>query len=60
MAEKFQNKYRTRSARRPNWDYSSNAAYFITICTQNHENYFGEIINQKMQLSQMGVIADIL
>ena len=60
MAEKFQNKYRTRSARCPNWDYSSNAAYFITICTQNRENYFGEIINQKMQLSQIGVIADIL
>ena len=60
MSEKFQNKYRIQSARCPNWDYSSNAAYFITICTQNRENYFGEIINQKMQLSQIGVIADIL
>ena len=60
MAEKFQNKYRTRSAHCPNWDYSSNAAYFITICIQNRENYFGEIINRKMQLSQIGVIADIL
>jgi putative transposase len=60
MAELFNNKYRIQSARCPNWNYGSNSAYFVTICTQNHEKYFGEIINQKMQLSHTGVIADIL
>ncbi len=31
MAEKFQNKYRIASARLQTWDYSCNAAYFVTI-----------------------------
>jgi putative transposase len=57
---KYQNKYRIPSARLQNWDYRWVGAYFITICTQNREHYFGEIANGKMQLSQVGVIADIL
>ncbi len=57
---KYQNKYRIPSARLQNWDYRWAGAYFITICTQNREHYFGEIANGKMQLSQVGVIADIL
>jgi len=35
-------------------------AYFITICTQNRECYFGEIKNKKMILSPTGAIADVL
>jgi len=35
MSDKFQNRYRIPSARLQNWDYGSNAAYFITICTQH-------------------------
>lgn len=58
--EKFQNKYRIPSARWQNWDYRWAGAYFITICTQNREHYFGEIVNGQMQLSHTGVIADIL
>lgn len=57
---RFQNKYRIASARLQNWDYSWAGAYFITICTQNREHYFGEIKNKKMILSPIGVIADIL
>lgn len=26
-----------------NWDYSSSANYFVTICTKDKESYFGEI-----------------
>ena len=59
MAEKFNNKYRIPSARLKNYDYSSNGAYFITICTENRDHFFGEIINGKMELSNTGVIADI-
>ena len=44
MAELFRNKYRTTSTRLQNWDYSSPATYFITICTKNRKHYFGEII----------------
>jgi len=58
MTEKFQNKYRIPSARLQNWDYGSNAAYFVTICTQNREHYFGEIINGSMYLSEIGHLAN--
>ncbi len=34
-----------RSIRLKGYDYSQNGAYFITICTQDRENCFGEIIN---------------
>ena len=57
---KFQNKYRTSSIRVQWWDYGWNGAYFITICTQDREHYFGEIQKDKMVLSEVGIIADIL
>jgi putative transposase len=60
MSDKFQNKYRIPSARLQNWDYGSNAMYFVTICTQNRENYFGNVVDGKMVLSNVGIIADIL
>jgi len=57
MPEKFQNKYRIASARLQTWDYGWNAAYFITICTQNREYFFGNITDGKMHLSETGNIA---
>ena len=51
---KFRNKYRIPSNRLKNWDYGSNSAYFITICTKNREHFFGEINNGKMQLNELG------
>lgn len=56
--DKFKNKYRIPSARLKNWDYGSNGAYFITICTQNREHFFGEIADGKMQLNQLGQLAE--
>jgi len=58
--DKFKNKYRIPSARLQHWDYRWTGAYFITICTQNREHYFGNITEGKMQLSNIGIIADIL
>jgi putative transposase len=57
MQDKFQNKYRIPSARLQNWDYSWNAAYFVTTCTKNREHFFGEIVDGKMELSEFGVLA---
>ncbi len=48
MAVKFQNQYRIPSVCLPNWDYGSDAAYFVTICTKSSEHYFGEIVDDKM------------
>lgn len=60
MSNKYQRKYRISSTRMQNWDYRWMGCYFITICTQNMEHYFGEIKNGKMQLSPMGAIAHVL
>lgn len=54
----FKSKYRIESSRMPDWDYSANASYFITICTSQKEHYFGKIINDVMMLSDMGKIAE--
>ena len=56
--EKYKNKYRISSTRLQNWDYGWNGAYFITICTHNREHYFGEIVNKKMELSEIGIAAE--
>jgi REP element-mobilizing transposase RayT len=42
-----------------NFDYSSQAWYFITICTKNRKHTFGEIENGQMHLSAIGVQADL-
>ncbi len=54
----FKNKYRIASARAPFWDYGWNAAYFVTICTQNRACWFGEISDGVMDLSPIGHIAN--
>jgi len=56
MSDKFQNKYRISSARLQNWDYGANAMYFVTICSQNRECYFGEIVTtQTVGTPNLGV-----
>jgi putative transposase len=59
MATYFQNKFRNETIRLQNWDYRWDGSYFITICTKNREHFFGEIIHGKMNLSNIGVLADI-
>jgi len=58
MSDKFQNKYRIPSARLKNWDYRTNAMYFVTICTKNREHYFGEIEQGEMILSDIGKLCE--
>ena len=58
--ERFNNQYRVESTRLQNWDYRWDGYYFITICTKDKIEYFGEIQNGKMVLSSLGIIADIL
>lgn len=65
----YQNKYRVESARLTGYDYSSSGWYFITICTKNRVQYFGQIVTAetpdpgvsimqeaKIQLSEIGLI----
>ena len=50
---KYRNKYRIPSARAI-WHNYNAGIYFITICTANKVHYFGEIINDEMQVSAVG------
>ena len=65
MLQLFNNKYRIPSARLQNWNYANEAMYFVTICTKNKENYFGEIVNTNndtnaiLQPTEIGKIAQI-
>lgn len=56
--QKSQNQYCIASTRLQTWDYGSNGYYFITICTANQEHYFGEIINQEFNTSEIGISAE--
>ncbi|MGD1716047.1 transposase [Dapis sp. BLCC M172] len=49
-------KHHRRSLRLKGYDYSKAGAYFITICTYNRQTLFGEIIDGKMQLNQLGEV----
>lgn len=52
------NKYRIPPARLQTWDYSNDGVYFITVCTKHMLHYFGRIINQKMELNEIGKLAE--
>jgi REP element-mobilizing transposase RayT len=47
-----------RSIRLPKYDYSQDGVYSVTICTCSRQYLFGEIINCRMDLNEIGVIAD--
>jgi hypothetical protein len=55
--DKFKKKYRIPSARAPFWDYSTEGAYYITMCTSHRKPIFGYIANNRMFLSPLGEIA---
>ncbi|ADB40499.1 transposase [Spirosoma linguale] len=57
--DRFQNKFRTQSTRADWWDYGWAGAYFITICTAERQHFFGEIHEGKLQLSNIGILADV-
>ena len=54
--KKFAGKYRIGSHRLSRWNYANEAAYYITIVTQNRHCVLGQIENKKMVLSDFGKI----
>ncbi|WP_294961847.1 transposase [uncultured Flavobacterium sp.] len=54
----FREKFKTDSNRLQNWDYSSEAVYFITIVTKNRQSIFGVIEDEKMILNENGKIIE--
>jgi REP element-mobilizing transposase RayT len=57
--DRYKNKYRISSTRLQTWNYANEGAYFITICTKNREHFFGEIIEGKMILNEIGRLTEI-
>lgn len=58
MSEKYKKKYRISTTRLQSWDYSANALYFVTICCQNRQCFFGNILDSKMLFSEIGKMAE--
>jgi REP element-mobilizing transposase RayT len=54
----FKNKYKTKSARKNGYNYSGAGFYFVTICSKNKIKLFGNIVNEKMILSEYGKIVE--
>lgn len=49
-----------KSLRLPNYDYTQEGAYFITILTSNRECFFGDVVLNQIQLSQIGnIVKDV-
>jgi REP element-mobilizing transposase RayT len=46
-----------KSIRLKGYDYSQAGVYFVTLCAYQLKCLFGEIINGKMKLNTIGVIA---
>lgn len=47
-----------KKIRLKNYDYSDSGWYFVTICTQNRECLFGNIVAGKMVLNEFGIIVN--
>ncbi len=47
-----------RSIRLQRYDYSCAGAYFVTICTQNRECLFGEMVDGAMRLNAAGKVVE--
>lgn len=42
MSDKFNDKYRIKSARLADYDYRNEGLYYLTICTKNRTHFFGK------------------
>ena len=47
-------KHHRRSIRIPGYDYAQPGAFFVTVCTQERECLFGDVIDGRTQLSDAG------
>ena len=52
--------HRRRSIRLQGYDYSCSGAYFVTMCTENRECLFGEIVADEMRLNDAGQMVQMV
>ncbi|WP_427873717.1 hypothetical protein [Flavobacterium sp. MMS24-S5] len=58
MTPLFKEKFKIDSHRLQNWDYSSEAVYFITLVTKDRKCIFGSVEEEKMILNENGKIVE--
>ena len=51
-------KHHRQSLRLKNYDYSGNGLYFITICTHNRINFFGDFGDVQLLSNDVGMMID--
>jgi REP element-mobilizing transposase RayT len=56
--ELLKGKYKRKSIRLEGFDYGSDGAYLITLCSYNRNHSFSEIMNGEIKLSAIGKIID--
>lgn len=49
--------YNRKPTRLRGYNYSNTGWYYVTLCTHNRINYFGSVIDCKMELNKYGLIA---
>lgn len=47
-------RHHRRSIRLRGYNYSQKGIYFVTLCTQNREHLFGQIVNGEMKMNDAG------
>jgi putative transposase len=53
----YKNKYRIESTRLQNWDYGWVGSYFVTATTEDRKHFFGEVLNDEVDHTEIGTIA---
>ncbi len=51
------NYFKRKNSRLKDYDYTLGGYYFITICTDDKKHIFGEIVEDKIQLNEIGKLA---
>ena len=51
-------KHHRRSLRLRGYDYARSGAYFVTICTQDREYLFGDVVDGEMRCNEAGWVAE--
>ena len=46
-----------RKSPRATWHDYNGGRYFVTFCTKNHDLYFGDVVDGRMELSEIGEYA---
>lgn len=54
----YKDKYRISSARRSKYDYTENGFYFVSICSKDRRTVFGEVVDAKVRMNEVGKVIE--